>query len=503
MVIVQLTPKPQQRARWVGTGARSRMLGSYDAARTNDENRRHWANADQLSALASTRADVRRTLRSRARYEVANNSYAKGIIRTLADYTIGTGPRLQMLTDQPDTNRFIEREFMAWALAIDLPRKLHTMRMSQAESGECFGRFRNNPFLSSPVQLDIGLLEADQVASPWPSNDPRLIDGVRIDDSGLPVAYYVLNHHPGDNLYYTGMTFDGVEVPAALILHLFRAERPGQLRGVPEITPSLPLFAMLRRFTLATISAAETAANFAGVLTTEAPSSADDDDYAKPMDLLEVERNSFLALPYNSKLEQLKSEHPATTYAMFKREIISEMARCLNMPYAIAAGDSSEHNYASGRLDYQAFFKSIDIEQTNLERVALDRIFAAWFAEAVLIEGYLPQSLRMRNVALPHQWFWDGIEHVDPQKDATAQSTRLASNTTTLAREYAREGLDWENEIRQRAREVELMRELGLSQPGQAGAAPAGTSNDDEDEKTPARRQARAAATGRRIPCAA
>lgn len=502
MVIVQISEKSKPRARWSGTGARSRAFASYDAARTTDDNRRHWINADHLSGLAATRADIRRTLRSRARYEVANNSYAKGIIRTLADYIVGTGPRLQMLTDQPDVNRFLEREFAAWALAIDLPRKLHTMRMGQTESGECFGRFRSNPFLPSPVQLDFALVECDQVASPWPSTDPSLIDGVRLDAFGQPVAYHVLNHHPGDNLYYTGMSFDGAEVPASLMVHLFRAERPGQIRGVPEITPSLPLFAMMRRFTLATIAAAETAANWAGVLKTEAPGGADDDDYAKPMDVVEVERNSLVALPYGTDLKQLEAEHPATTYAMFKREIISEIARCLNMPYAIAAGDSSEHNYASGRLDYQAFFKSIDIEQTVLERVVLDRIFLAWFAEAVLIEGYLPQSLRMQGVALPHQWFWDGIEHVDPQKEANAQATRLANNTTTLAHEWARAGLDWEDQLRQRAREVALIRELGLSEAPPTNRA-ADENDDEEETTTSARRAARAAATGRRVPCAA
>ena len=63
----------------------------------------------------------------------------------------------------------------------------------------------------------------------------------------------------------------------------------------------------------------------------------------------------------------------------------------------------------------------------------------------------------------PHQWFWDGHEHVDPAKEANAQSTRLASNTTTLAIEYARQGKDWETELRQRAREVALMKQLGLT----------------------------------------
>ncbi len=56
------------------------LRARYDAATTTDENRRHWANADGLSANAANSADVRRTLRNRSRYEVANNSYAKGIV---------------------------------------------------------------------------------------------------------------------------------------------------------------------------------------------------------------------------------------------------------------------------------------------------------------------------------------------------------------------------------------------------------------------------------------
>ena len=74
------------------------VRAKYDAAQTTPDNRRHWANADSLSPNAALTPQVRRTLRNRARYEVANNSYAKGIVLTLANDTIGTGPRLQMLT---------------------------------------------------------------------------------------------------------------------------------------------------------------------------------------------------------------------------------------------------------------------------------------------------------------------------------------------------------------------------------------------------------------------
>jgi capsid protein len=110
----------------------------------------------------------------------------------------------------------------------------------------------------------------------------------------------------------------------------------------------------------------------------------------------------------------------------------------------------------------------------------LDRIFAAWLDEAVLIEGYLPDALRTLDADLSHQWMWDGNDHVDPQKEANAQSTRLTNHTTTLAHEYARQGRDWEAELRQRAREISLMRELGLPT---TTAQPAPTSEPEPEEE--------------------
>jgi capsid protein len=81
-----------------------------------------------------------------------------------------------------------------------------------------------------------------------------------------------------------------------------------------------------------------------------------------------------------------------------------------------------------------------------------------------------------------HQWFWDGHEHVDPSKEANAQATRLSNHTTTLANEYAKQGRDWEAELRQRAKEKQLMVELGLTQA--ESLTPTEKENDVEDEKT-------------------
>jgi capsid protein len=58
---------------------------------------------------------------------------------------------------------------------------------------------------------------------------------------------------------------------------------------------------------------------------------------------------------------------------------------------------------------------------------------------------------------------WDAKDHVDPAKEATAAETRLRTHTTTLAAEYAKAGKRWDVELRQRAAEMQLMRELGLT----------------------------------------
>jgi len=487
------------------TGPRAQMLvvrakpachlsGKFDSAQTTPDNRRHWANADGLSADAAANAEVRRTLRNRARYEVANNSYARGIVLTLANDVIGTGPRLQMLTEDAESNRQIEAEFAAWAKAVDLPGKLRTMRQARAQDGEAFAVLFSNENLDSPVKLDLKLIEADQVATPGfasssaaarPSRHGEAqrsrVDGIVFDEVGNPVEYHVLKEHPGGTKAALGMKHD--RVPAESMVHWFRADRPGQHRGIPDITPALPLFAQLRRFTLAVLGAAETAADIAGVLYTDAPSNGEADP-VEPMDLIELEKRMLMTMPGGWKMGQIKAEQPTTTHDQFVRTILMEIARCLNMPFNVAAGNSSGYNYASGRLDHQTYFKSIRVEQSHLDAVVIDRILSAWLDEAILVTDLLPLPVRTLR-EFPHQWFWDGHEHVDPAKEANAQATRLASNTTTLAAEYARQGKDWETELRQRAKEVALMKELGLTSAQavpQTSVAPEKDETDREEE---------------------
>ena len=87
------------------------IRAKYDAAQTTDENRKHFLNADSLSARTANNYQVRKILRERARYERANNSYLCGMAKTFSNEIVGTGPRLQIQTGNEKVNRAIEQRY--------------------------------------------------------------------------------------------------------------------------------------------------------------------------------------------------------------------------------------------------------------------------------------------------------------------------------------------------------------------------------------------------------
>lgn len=457
------------------------IRAGYDALQDGIKDAKHWSNADLLSVNAGMTAGIRQKARSRSRYEYANNGYAKGMVNTLANDVVGIGPRLQVTTDDPKVNDRIEKAWRAWSHSIRLAAKLRTMRVGKAVDGEAFAILATNSALTGEIKLDIRLVEPEQVATPGVIiSDSSKVDGIKFDDFGNPTSYTVLSSHPGDNVM---MSMTGKDFPAKDVIHYFTADRAGQARGLPDILPSLPIFAQLRRWTMATLTSAETAANLSGVMHTDTPPGGEAEAITE-FETVEIEQGSVMTLPSGWDFKQIDGKHPTTMYAEFKRQLINEAGRPLQMPLNIALGDSSGYNYASGRLDHQTYAKMVRTDRDEIELAILDRILAAFLAELVLRDTSVRSVYGSINPTLPsHQWFWSGSEHVDPAKEADAQATRLASNTTTLAAEYAKQGLDWEKQLEQRAKEIKLMRDLKLpAPPAGDGTKAVPTSGGSEEE---------------------
>ncbi len=230
------------------------------------------------------------------------------------------------------------------------------------------------------------------------------------------------------------------------MIHLYRKDRPGQRRGVSEWLPAMPLFALYRRMTLATIGNIETSASMSAVLETD--SEYDDNGKAQcPWDQNDwfmsfpIARRMMMSLPAGAKLKQYSSAQPNSQYDTFCRSLIREIARCTGMPYNVAAGDSSSYNYSSGRLDHQSFYLSNRVELTDIECECVERVFERWIRiRASKASGIAPEDI---DISLyQHAWVWDGLEHVDPLKEANAADVRLTNGTTTRGREYFKQGID-------------------------------------------------------------
>jgi capsid protein len=386
---------------------------------------------------------VRKTVRQRARYEaLENNSYAKGMILAFANQLIGTGPRLQLSTRDKKANTRVERSFARWAESISLAEKLRTMANAYVVDGEPFAMFVTNQRVEHEVKLDVVPLECDYF-EPSYTGGSGTTDGADFDDFNNPIRWHRWAEHPGESLTFSNLKSTTTPVDASQVIHIHRPDRPGQRRGVSHLVTALPLFAMHRRFKLATLAAAETAANFAGIMHTTNPAqdSATPGNDAEWMTAIPLEHRALLPLPEGWDMRQLKAEHPNSTLQMFENSIIGELARCLLQPLNIAIGSSKDHNFSSGKLDRLGWNQAINVERSRWVCRAINRIVQAWLDEAALVNGLLPFG-----VGPMAEWgvgyTWDSADVVDEEKQAKADNKDLVNGTTTRTTIYNRRGKD-------------------------------------------------------------
>lgn len=459
----------------------------YDAAQTTDENKNHWSNVDYLSAVSANDAGVRQKLKARAGYEISNNCWARGIVNRRVTYLIGRGPRLQCKFDRPEDNAQLQSAWGDWCAATGFFETLRTMALAKGgRCGEAFASLRTNFAVPNPVKLYVHCFESDQCATPNTNilGDAQgagdvtavvgltgllIVDGVELDVYGNPSFYHILKYHPGTiHLMGTVQGFD--RVPAREILHWFRKDRPNQVRGIPEVTPGLDLFGQLRRYTMATLMAAEIAASYALFIKTTG--SAENVDPVAAMSTEGIHRGIMTATPMGWDVQQLKAEQPTTTFDAFEHALLVQLCSVLDIPFGIAIGDFSGSSYAGGRLDTQGFFKTIQVERMQAVDRVVEPVFNAWLLEASRVPGLLPEAARSQPFAVdrrlsssvPHVWRWDSLPHIDIKKEIDAYQVAVQNNFCTqgyVSMEVF--GQDGTDVIYERGREVALENEHGVA----------------------------------------
>jgi len=417
----------------------------YDAAQTTPNNRRHWRWADALSAKAANNPFVRATIRQRARYEAANNPLVDGILNTLSNDMIGHGPVLQINSPVEGFNKATKLAWVRWTREIRLWSKMRLARRAKAVDGESFLLLVYDPTVRGPVKWNVRLVEADRIATPnMPWEDPRRTDGIVFDEHGNPIEYHLLRAHPGDQGVNVGWwNYNPVE--ACYVLHWFTPKRPGQLRGISELTAQLGTVADLRRYAKATIKKRENQAELHGFVKQSGagavhPGPGASPDAISPWTEFEVEMGTWMALPDGAEPVPFESSETSDPFTGFKREYVSDIARPWGMSYNVAACNSGDSNFSSSKLDQRLYGRHMELEQDEAEATILNPLFAFWLQVARVAKDSPIQDDSLFD--WEHSWSWPALDDPDPAKTSAADASDVASGVLSVRSIQMRRKID-------------------------------------------------------------
>lgn len=476
------------------------IKAKYDAAQTSTGNEGHWQWADFLDPNSAASPEVRRTLRARSRYEIIeNNPYLQGTIISLCNDFAGKGPKLSIVDDRIDkaAKEEIELRWWEWSRVAKIRRLLWSLRLSKISDGEGFAMayLNKSRYPKYPLKLDYYWFEAELCASPHGMDPSTLpdgqgeVDGVRFDAYGNKLRYYIQEQYPSSPFYFMknwNVEKQGKWIDQQYILHWFRRLRPW-IRGVPELTPSLPLCALLRRYTLSMVQHAEIIANFTALIETEAPAGLEYfEDFQAVVDSIfdefPVTKGMVTALPAGYVAKQLEAVPLGAQYDQFVGSVLREICRPLLTPWNLVSGTSKDSNMASGVLDHTIYRDGQKYERTDCEEEVLERLFLTWWEEALIRPDYF-KKVRvnddfLRNFGPMKTWRWDriSIDHTDPDKVQKAIQTGLDSGYYTMKdiqEEYHGRDIDeWQEDYTEYKEFMKQFEPEPAPVAGPAGSAP-------------------------------
>ncbi len=449
------------------------------------------------------------TLRTRARDLRRNNPYARRAVDAIVSNAVGTGVRARVRDAQGNTHVALQQAWDRWSSSPNIDAdgrgnfaSLQRLALaSVVESGEVFVRLRRRRGPDEgaeglPIQLQ--LLEADYVDADEPlgyrvaaAGSNRIVQGIEVTKRGKRVAYYMHREHPAHSL--TVGTEEAVRVPALDVAHLYRVDRPGQLRGVPWFAPVITRLRDLGSYEDAQLERQRVAALFAAFVNDETGNidpavAAASQAWEMPDDL---EPGGLLELPPGRKVE-FSDPPEATGYADYLRVSLHAIGVGVGVPYMMLTGDLSSANYSSSRMGRLEFQRSIREWQSDLVFPLCEQVFSWWLEAMALVTGVEVEGVRA-------QWLAPHVDSVDPQKETAAISDRIRNGLTSWPRAVRESGLDPEELLVELRESAQAFDDNGLvldcdprvqSKAGQAQVGPGAAANDAEAETDQAETEA-------------
>lgn len=394
------------------------------------------------SANTETAAAIE-TLRNRSRDLVRNNPYAARSLQLIAGNVVGKGimPDIQSPSETlTDRHNLLWREW-AETTACDYACKhnfyglQYLVMRSVVESGEVLVRKRRVPAQAGTIPVKLQIIEADHLVTSRiyvnSDNGNRVIQGVEIDENDCPVAYHLYENHPGSMALESNKGVSSqykiVRVPAEDVLHIFRQDRPGQLRGVPWISNSIIRLKELDEFEDAMLVRQKIAACFGAFIYDIEPPPLTPGNTEDGFELEKLAPGIVEYLPPGKDIKFGTPPLPAAdTYGQFVSNTLHSVASGLGITYEGLTGDLSQVNFSSARMGWLEFDRNISAWRSHMLDPQFNFSAFQWFREAAMLMG---ENMARTTVA----WTAPRREMIDPTKEVPAKIKAVRAGLETLS----------------------------------------------------------------------
>lgn len=360
------------------------------------------------------------------------------------------------------------------------------------------------------------VVDPDRLSNPYQMVDTKYLrGGVEIDDDGVPLAYHIRKAHQNDTYNAVeSMEWERVEREDEdgwrRVIHDFERDRAGQNRGIGIFTPVLAHAKMLARYYGVELQAATVATIFGTYVTSPydpamieaAMDSADDEqeigyyqelraDWAK-------ERPAMLngvrvpTLAPGEDIKQVAAAHPHSGFGEFAHEMLRSIAAALGVSAEQITQDWSKTNYSSARAALLESWKTLSRRNAEFKIGSATPVFATWLQEAMergdlddVLPYGAPEYIEAATAYSRCDWLGVARGWVDPVKEKQGAVLGMDAGLSTLKRECAEQGLDWEEVLAQRAIELKAFERLGMKPPSWSGVESAAEASEPEEEPQP------------------
>ncbi len=462
-----------------GRDAGPRIQARFDSGTTGSHRTRGW-NPPDLGAVAAT--STAPIIRSRARDGFRNDSLARQIVETWIDDVCGWGFVPRSSSRDASVRSRVNALWETWsetagAAGEDFAGLTAAVVRSVLVDGEAFVRLRTRrPEDGLVVPLAIELIDSARI--PFELTEQleggSIVQGIERDLLGRVTAYYVLDTSPGEPSPANASTGPR-RIPAASMLHVFDAERPGQVRGVSILATALPRLRMLDGWHDATLLRQQLANLFAGFVTSAVTPdgmdasvltgrAADATQDGRPV--VELEPGILQELAAGEKVEFSDPPDPPRAQD-FGREQARLACLSAGVPLEVVTGDWGGANDRIARVTLNAWRRRIErFRWSTVVPQLLRPVWSAWTQRAGLGLDVADRGATWRAHAWPY---------VHPVQDVQASIAAIRGGLTSLGAVVAEaSGEDSETVLEAIAADNRLADELGLrlDSDGRAKATP-------------------------------